>query len=220
MRLLAFHVGTFLSSTWKVVEFNVRTSGCMFSSEYGITPSDRHSGLINPTVLWLTAQVSAGTILIQSAWYGPYSRNYQIDGPNGSALMVNVTGGARTLVAWGHCAHNAADINPWSMEEISSGEVHSLSGGRLLQYQFPLHCLQQPIIFLEFKLSLCYEWRILSFGWFTDVCSLNANVLEHCLFHLHRRVGRYDVWLECHIWSVNGVENMGYLYGKRFGLKI
>jgi hypothetical protein len=31
---------------------------------------------------------------------------------------------------------------------------------------------------------------MLSSGWFTGVCSLNANVSEHCLFHLHWRVGK------------------------------
>jgi hypothetical protein len=32
---------------------------------------------------------------------------------------------------------------------------------------------------------------MLSSVWFTGVCSLNANVSEHCLFHLHRWVGMY-----------------------------
>jgi hypothetical protein len=40
---------------------------------------------------------------------------------------------------------------------------------------------------LDFKLSLCFECRLLSSGLFPGVCSLNANVSEHCLFHLHRR---------------------------------
>jgi hypothetical protein len=30
--------------------------------------------------------------------------------------------------------------------------------------------------------------RMLSSGLFPGICSLNANVSEHCLFHLHRRV--------------------------------
>jgi hypothetical protein len=32
---------------------------------------------------------------------------------------------------------------------------------------------------LDFKLSLCFECRMLSFGLFPGVCSLNANVSEH-----------------------------------------
>jgi hypothetical protein len=30
---------------------------------------------------------------------------------------------------------------------------------------------------------------MLSSGWLTGICSLNANVSEHCLFHVHRQVG-------------------------------
>jgi hypothetical protein len=39
------------------------------------------------------------------------------------------------------------------------------------------------------KLSLDWHCCMLSSGWLTSICSLNANVLEHCLFHLHRQVG-------------------------------
>jgi hypothetical protein len=41
----------------------------------------------------------------------------------------------------------------------------------------------------DFKLSPRSECRMLSSGWFPGVCSLKADVSEHCLFHLHRRVG-------------------------------
>jgi hypothetical protein len=43
------------------------------------------------------------------------------------------------------------------------------------------------IIVLYFKLSSCSECCVLSFGWFTGVWILCADVSEHCLFHLHRR---------------------------------
>jgi hypothetical protein len=36
------------------------------------------------------------------------------------------------------------------------------------------------------EINICH---MLSSGLFPGVCSLNSNVLEHCLFHLHRRVG-------------------------------
>jgi hypothetical protein len=50
--------------------------------------------------------------------------------------------------------------------------------------------LKQNKIVLDFKLSPCSECWMSSSGWFTGFCSLNANVTEHFLFHLHRRVGR------------------------------
>jgi len=93
--------------------------------------SRRQSSLLNPTAMRLSAQVTADTILSQSTQHGPYSRNNLIDASNGSALMEDVTGGARTVAACGHWAQTAADINPWSMEQRSSWEVDSLSRGRL-----------------------------------------------------------------------------------------
>jgi hypothetical protein len=44
---------------------------------------------------------------------------------------------------------------------------------------------RNTICLLDFKLSPCFECRMLSSGLFPGVCSLNANVSEHCQFHLH-----------------------------------
>jgi hypothetical protein len=73
-----------------------------------------------------------------------------------------------------------------------------------------LWCTNSTWFILDFKVSRCFECHMLSFGFFPGVCSLNANVSEHCLFHLHRRVGvKCDCGWE---WAV--------LYVKRFGSKI
>jgi len=37
----------------------------------------------------------------------------------------------------------------------------------------------------DFKLLLCCESCIRSFGWFPGIWILCVDVLEHCLFHLH-----------------------------------
>jgi hypothetical protein len=49
--------------------------------------------------------------------------------------------------------------------------------------------LGKIFLILDFKLSPCFECCMFSFGLFPSICSLNANVSEHCPFHLHRRVG-------------------------------
>jgi hypothetical protein len=52
--------------------------------------------------------------------------------------------------------------------------------------------MQHRYCVVDFKLSPCSECRLLSFGLFTGVCGLNADVSEHCLFHLNRGVGTYS----------------------------
>jgi hypothetical protein len=131
VRIFASHVGAFLS-------LQMRGSGIRFTDVRLYVRFliwyyyRRHSGLMNLTALWLTAEVPADTVLSQATQYGPYCRNHQIDAPNGSALMEDVTGGALTVAACGHWAQAANDINPSSMEQRFSWGVDSLSGGRLL----------------------------------------------------------------------------------------
>jgi hypothetical protein len=45
-QLFTLHVEEFLPSTWKAVEFDLRTSACMYSSAYGVVPDD--------TAVWWT----------------------------------------------------------------------------------------------------------------------------------------------------------------------
>jgi hypothetical protein len=78
----------------------------------------------------------------------------------------------------------------------------------------PLHIpswnAQGQLYLIDFKLLLYSVFCILSSGLFTSVCNLSANVSEHSVC---------SIFIGEQVWSMTGVENVGYIYGKRSGSK-
>jgi hypothetical protein len=64
---------------------------------------------------------------------------------------------------------------------------------------------------LDFKLSPCFECRMLSSGLFPGVCSLNANVSEHCVC---------SIFIPTHVWRWNrqSVPKLWHLNYRRRGI--
>jgi hypothetical protein len=65
---------------------------------------------------------------------------------------------------------------------VSGAERSVTVTADLLTVKLMFQCKCKNIFtILDFKLSPCSECCMLSSGWFTGICSLNANVSEHCI---------------------------------------
>jgi hypothetical protein len=69
---------------------------------------------------------------------------------------------------------------------------------------------QTTNIILDFKLLPCSEYHVLFSGWFTGVCSLNANVSQHSVYPIFTPTyedGTHTVFWNIDIWTSDAGES-------------